>query len=283
MKLLSGILTVILISSCTTNKESRIEVIELNSEIFDNTRNVRVYLPPGYDENQSYKVLYLNDGQNVFGNEDVNISQDWRVDEIVDSLLSLEFIDPLIIVGIDNIGLSERGNEYLPWEDEFLYPPIKEPKGKEYPDFVVKEVMPLIESIYGLRPERSHCGIGGFSYGGLIAVYTAMTYPEKFGFLLAETPSLYVHDNKILEVAKEVQHWPEKIYMGVGTNEMGFDDCQEVHEDNRMAVVDIQQLVELIQLQDSSSRSHINIVKCATHSFEEASLRLPHALEFLLN
>jgi enterochelin esterase-like enzyme len=34
-----------------------------------NDRDVTVYLPPGYEENgdRSYPVLYMNDGQNLFG------------------------------------------------------------------------------------------------------------------------------------------------------------------------------------------------------------------------
>ncbi len=43
---------------------------EFRSGIFRNTRFLRVWLPPGYDdaENASrhYPVLYLNDGQNLF-------------------------------------------------------------------------------------------------------------------------------------------------------------------------------------------------------------------------
>jgi len=43
---------------------------QFRSRIFRNTRYVRVWLPPGYDDpanaEHRYPVLYLNDGQNLF-------------------------------------------------------------------------------------------------------------------------------------------------------------------------------------------------------------------------
>ncbi|HZW80577.1 MAG TPA: hypothetical protein VFF50_08905, partial [Candidatus Deferrimicrobiaceae bacterium] len=43
---------------------------EFRSRIFKNTRFLRVWLPPGYDNAENgdryYPVLYLNDGQNLF-------------------------------------------------------------------------------------------------------------------------------------------------------------------------------------------------------------------------
>ena len=48
---------------------------EFRSRIFRNTRFLRVWLPPGYDDpanaDRHYPVLYLNDGQNLF--EDVDV------------------------------------------------------------------------------------------------------------------------------------------------------------------------------------------------------------------
>ena len=43
---------------------------EFRSRIFRNTRFLRVWLPPGYDDpanaSRHYPVFYLNDGQNLF-------------------------------------------------------------------------------------------------------------------------------------------------------------------------------------------------------------------------
>ena len=277
----STILILLFLLACQ-QPESRIEVLTIHSEIFHNQRKVRVYLPPDYDVQKLYKVLLLNDGQNVFGGPDIKHRQDWRVDEIVDSLIHQNIIEPLIIVAIDNIGLTNRGNEYLPWEDIYLDPPLPNPEGRKYPEFLMSEVIPLIKSKYPIGEGKEKIGIGGFSYGGLIAIYCAMYHPDFFGFVLAETPSLYVNDKKLLNLAKDsIAKWPDKIYMGVGTNEMALEDCDEDNEDNRMAVDDIIHLGAIITDKQPSTEIKTHVVKCATHSFEEASKRLPEALRFL--
>ena len=282
-RILVCLLILIHITSCNNPTKSRIEILTLNSKVFDNERKLRVYLPPEYDDNKTFKVLYLNDGQHLFG-QDLDSNNDWRVQAITDSLIHLKKIDPLIIVGIDNIGMSQRGNEYLPWEDIYLSPPIPNPQGIKYPSFLVDEVMPLIAANFKVKEGVENTGIGGFSYGGLIAVYTAMNRPDDFGFLLAETPSLYVDNQKILLEAKNSKKgWPKKVYFGVGTNELALADCQEDNEDNKMAVNDIKLLDSIIRNQAPHSLTKVQITKCAIHSFEEASKRLPIALQFLLN
>jgi len=272
----------IISSSCSLNKESRIEVIRLKSNIFNNERNLRIYLPAQYDGQKTFKVLYINDAQNLFNSDSLRKKEDWRMDEITDSLISKGAIEPIIIVGIDNSGISNRGNEYLPWEDIYLNPPIPSPQGKQYPKFLINEVMPLIESKYKVKKGFENTGIGGFSYGGLISIYTVMTIPKHFGYLLAETPSLYVNDKKLLVEANNSNNvWPKKVYIGVGTNELALKNCNEENGDNKMAVSDIKNLMSIIKKQHPKTEVNTNIVRCATHSFEEASRRLPQALKFL--
>jgi hypothetical protein len=52
---------------------------------------------------------------------------------------------PVIIVGIDNAGKRLRPNEYLPYEDKFLQPPIPSPEGEKYPQFLTQEVMQFVK------------------------------------------------------------------------------------------------------------------------------------------
>src|SRR6266851_10393035 len=90
---------------------------EFQSRIFRNTRMLRVWLPPGYDdpenEGRHYPVFYLNDGQNLFDRATAFIGVEWQVDETADRLIREDKIPPLIIVGLDNAG-KDRAREYLP-------------------------------------------------------------------------------------------------------------------------------------------------------------------------
>ena len=54
-------------------------------------RAVRVYHPPGYDENtlRRFPVLYMHDGQNLFFPEEAFAGNEWQVDETMDRLAFL--------------------------------------------------------------------------------------------------------------------------------------------------------------------------------------------------
>ncbi|MDH3711694.1 MAG: alpha/beta hydrolase-fold protein [Cyclobacteriaceae bacterium] len=271
-----------LIVGCVSKSQKRIDTFILQSEIFDNNRTIRVYLPPSYDGIKTFKVLYLNDGQNLFGDNEIGAVNEWRLDEIMDSLWKETDLEPLIVVGIDHAGKG-RGNEYLPWPDEYLHPPIPQPEGSKYPHFLMEEVMPAIETKYQVQKGKHHTGIGGASYGGLISLYTLVSNPETFGFALIESPSLYVNDQSILTLVKEQGgSWPTRIYLGIGTNELGLEHCGLNNPDNQMAVEDVDSLYNLVRQQTPATKCLKFVDSCAVHSELAWSRRLPQALQFLL-
>src|ERR1700687_1927834 len=102
---------------------------ELESRIFGNTRWLRVWLPPGYDDadnkDRHYPIFYLNDGQNLFDPGTAYIGVEWQIDETADRLIREETIPPMIFVGIDN-ATKDRAREYLPYRA--FNPPIMRPQ-----------------------------------------------------------------------------------------------------------------------------------------------------------
>ena len=157
---------------------------DLTSRVFGNTRKLRVWLPPGYDapENQGrrYPVFYLNDGQNLFDPATAFAGVDWRVNQTLDLLAWESVVSPIISVGIDNATV-ERIREFLP--NRSLYPPVPKPLGKHYPDFLIREVMPLIERTYRVLKGAKHTALGGSSLGALISLHTVIARPGVFGRL----------------------------------------------------------------------------------------------------
>ncbi len=79
------------------------------SRALGNTRSVLVYLPPGYDEDDSkrYPVLYMHDGQNLFDAGTSFIGVEWSVDETLERMIREKLVRPLIVVGIYNTGERE--------------------------------------------------------------------------------------------------------------------------------------------------------------------------------
>ncbi len=97
-----------------------LDVVPIKSQIFHNTRMLRIFLPGNYFSPQNrarkYPVLYLQDGQNVFDKATSFSGKEWEADETVDHLVSEFKVRPMFIVGIDNAG-EQRTSEYLSYPD----------------------------------------------------------------------------------------------------------------------------------------------------------------------
>src|SRR5262249_34114407 len=85
------------------------------SRVLRNQRDLIVYLPPGYADQpwQRFPVLYMQDGQNLFDSATAFGGVPWNMKETADRLIDGGAVQPLIIVGIYNMGKS-RIHEYTP-------------------------------------------------------------------------------------------------------------------------------------------------------------------------
>jgi predicted alpha/beta superfamily hydrolase len=273
-------------SPAPSTQTGDVRVHQHASAVFGNTRQLRVLVPSGYDapENRArrYPVLYLNDGQNLFDRATSAFTGlEWRVDETVLRLTGSGELPPLIVVGIDHAGRRQRPREYLPYPDRYLEPPEPHPAGARYPDFVVEEVVPFIDQQYRTIRDPANRGLGGSSYGALAALYTVVTRPGFFGMLLLESPSLYVDDGRIFRAMENVTRWPARVYVGVGTNEMGRRDCSP-SDDGGEAVADVRRLAAMLR-ERGVPETHLRVVvePCARHDEQAWAGRLPGALRFL--
>lgn len=247
---------------------------ELRSRIFKNSRLLRVWVPPGYGEpaGTRYPVLYLNDGQNLFEASTSFGGVHWQVGETASRLIAEKKIPPLVIVGIDNT--KNRAREYLPYRAADLKLLIV--KGKLYPNFLRREVMPAVENRYAVLTGPENTGLGGSSLGGLIALYTQLAAPRVFGKLLIESPSLFVAHRKILGECRRFQNWPERMYLGMGTRELG-----DAAKDEKIAN-DARELATILRAAGLDERRLlVNIEEGGTHSESAWARRFPGALEFL--
>ena len=252
----------------------RLWLHEIRSRVFGNTRLLRVWLPPDYDGwgEVRYPVLFLNDGQNLFDPATAFAGVHWQVGETATRLIAERKIRPLIIVGIDNT--KSRGREYIPYNAGD--PKVKNPRGKCYPEFLQREVMPLIEERYPVLKGAEHTGLGGSSLGGLITLYTELAAPAVFGRLLIESPSLFVANGKIIDECRSVRNWPARVYLGMGTEETG-DPARDAR-----IVEDVRKLESVLRgagLDDG--RLRVRIDEGATHNESAWAARFPDALEFL--
>ena len=193
------------------------------SAIFGNERKIRVLLPDGYadaaNKDRRYPVLYLLDGQNVFDACLSDVSHhEWGADEAVNRLVADNKIPPMIVVGVDHAGM-QRAHEYLPYKDFVGNPDMEEPAGKQFPDFMAREVLPLVDGQYRTLQGPANTGIGGSSYGGVASLYAMLAKPNVFGFGLVESPVLWIGLGQLVRDTSPLVVMPRRVFIGLGGQE----------------------------------------------------------------
>lgn len=189
-------------------------------------RRIRVLLPKNYQEktNETYPVLYMLDGQNVFHSREAYAGYSWKV---IPHLKRNPQIPDIIIVGIDNAG-EQRLNEYTPWAMN----PTEVEKTKQsgglgqvHGRWLVEQVKPFIDSNYRTRAEKDSTILAGSSLGGLMAAYIGASYPDVFGTLGVFSLASWVNDEAFLQFIAHHPLRPEtKVYLQVGTQEGNTED-----------------------------------------------------------
>ena len=149
-------------------------------------RDIVVWLPAGYHTGDSCDVLYMHDGNMLFDATTTWNRQEWRVDEVMDSLIGAKKIRPCIVVGIYNT--DARLTEYFPAKSWQFVPEaerqdvkLEELTADAYLRFIVKELKPFIDERYKPFTTKEHTFMMGSSMGGLISLYALCEYPQVFG------------------------------------------------------------------------------------------------------
>ena len=182
-----------------------------------NQRNIIIYLPPSYTKETArrYPVLYMHDGNNVFDSQTAFMGVEWEVDEASETLIRHGAIEESIIVGVYNT--AHRMDEYTP---------IRSGKygggsGRQYLEFLIKELMPVINQRFRTLKGAQHTGIMGSSLGGLISLYAGFAYPDAFSMVGSLSPSLWWGDHYMERefIPAQKHHKGMKIWMDMGTRE----------------------------------------------------------------
>ena len=180
-----------------------LEEFEMTSENLDAPRQVTVYLPPNYDENGEYPVVYMLDGAVVRS-----------YSYVVEPAILSGDLPPIVMVGIHSHSpdprgqVNYRGLEYLP----ILQTPPRQ--FNQHQEFVVKDLIPEIERRYAVSTDRTQRALFGLSDGATFTAWTVQNYPEVFGnaliFSLGTNPEFQ-------ETAEPIRY-----YMVYGTLELNF-------------------------------------------------------------
>ena len=175
-----------------------LERIEILDSKYIAPRNIDVWLPDGYQNDEKYSVLYMHDGQMLYDSTATWNKQEWGVDEVMSELIEANKIRKTIVVSIWNT--ENRHSEYFPqkpfemltktYQDSLLYQSTRNKEialfseniqSDNYLKFLVKELKPFIDENYSTKSNVENTFIAGSSMGGLISMYAICEYPEIFG------------------------------------------------------------------------------------------------------
>ena len=164
-------------------------------------RPLDVWLPSTYDGKRKHAVLYMYDAQMLFDANSTWNRQEWRVDEIMDSLILAKTVLPTIVVALHNGGI-QRNFEYFPQKpfhtlrmqfSDSTMAAIASQYGSDtafpvksdaYLRYMVDIVKPLIDTTFHVYSDKSATAVAGSSMGGLMSLYAIGEYPEVFGTAL---------------------------------------------------------------------------------------------------
>jgi predicted alpha/beta superfamily hydrolase len=182
---------------------------------FIDARNIDVWLPDDYSNNEKYAVLYMHDGNMLYDAENTWNKQAWEVDEVAGKLISEGKTKKFIVIGIWNNG-AKRHPEYFPQKpyeslsqiqkDTVTERLMKSGKTTEvfkpysdlYLKFLVTELKPFIDKTFNTKRDKKHTFIAGSSMGGLISMYAICEYPKIFGgaaCLSTHWPGIFLVEN----------------------------------------------------------------------------------------
>ena len=207
-------------------------------------RNVRVWLPPGYDDdednddgdndnnknnNQRHPVLYVHDGQNAMTDSESWTGKSWR---LMGALTRLA--DSGMLFSSSSSSSSSAAASVLPIvvlipsaEGDLLmfrrrhleYGDVNFPFAQAHVDFIAKTIKPMIDNRFRTDTDPAKNFAIGSSLGGQGSLHLVLRHPDKFGGAACLSPAfgpqiINAVNNIGLTQGDELRN--KKIYIDIG-------------------------------------------------------------------
>jgi enterochelin esterase-like enzyme len=177
---------------------------EIPSSVLRSKRTVTMYTPAHYAANsKALPLVLVFDGESYL----IDVAAPTMLDNMIGSA-----VPPVVVAFVHTQGTR----------DEDLQP------NEKYQQFLAQELVPWIRKRYRVSRDPRLNVVGGSSFGGLAAAYTAFVHPEIFGNVLSQSGSYWWSPTYLQDVAPspnagwlvkkyaESAPKPLRFYMSVG-------------------------------------------------------------------
>ena len=174
-----------------TGMSSRIsDPIRVPSNALGGECLIRIYHPPGYDENtlKRYPVLYMHDGINLFFRDEAFLGREWEIDETMEVLDRMSIIDKVIVIGVY---ARDRMAEYT------------SPGYYAHSHFLAEELKPEVDRNLRALGDPVNTAVMGSSLGGVVSLHVAWQRPDVFGKAACMSSTFSYRDDLMQRIAGE--------------------------------------------------------------------------------
>ena len=173
------------------------------SPVLDETKSMRIYLPPGYAEDTlSYPVVYYLHGATGTYLEVTEYLQH------IQNMIDTAYIHPMLVVGLDGQCDPYWGSMYA---NSILY--------GNYEDYLIQDAIPFAESAVRTKDSPNYRCIMGFAMGAYGSMKMGCKHPELFAGLASYNGILQFDTTFVLwlpEVTLENPGPPHHYQFGAG-------------------------------------------------------------------
>lgn len=159
----------------------RIETVPVDSKVFDETREERIYLPNGHEAGKAYPLVVIHDGDDFVTYADLAVS--------LDNLIAAGDIPPLMAALVQT---RDRMGEYA--------------RGRRHARYIVLEFLPVLAERYNVSDNPEDRVLLGASLGAVASLATAFRYPGVFGGLVLKSGSFILDKRKLEDRPHPVFH-----------------------------------------------------------------------------
>ncbi len=187
----------LLLFSTTLSSQSRLDTITFYSPSLEVEKSYLVYLPEGYDTNDSeyYPSVYFLLTREIQWFNPLLRSDGTTLKNVLDDLIENEQIGKMIIV-TPNTGGNTIDTEF--GVVNMLRPDLSNDSGigtGKFEDYFIQDLIPHVDSTYRTISEWCARGVDGFSFGGYASTLYGLKHPGVFSSIGCYDGTLMNYDD----------------------------------------------------------------------------------------